>query len=80
MSSLTTEHYGLIGLLTILHILCKKYRLRREECFDEVKIYIDNKTVVERCKKEQDLINLSDYSVPDQDLWSLTTELLKKCL
>ena len=78
MSSLTTEHYGLIGLLTILHILCKKYRLRREECFDEVKIYIDNKTVVERCKKEQDLINLSDYSVPDQDLWSLTTELLKK--
>ena len=76
MSSLTTEHYGLIGLLVILHIVCKKYKLCRDECFDSVTIYIDNKTVVERGKVEQTLINLRDYAVPDQGLWSITTELL----
>ena len=78
MSSLTTEHYGLIGLLVTLHIVCIKYKLCREECFDHVVILIDNKTVVKRGNKRQEIINLSDYSVPDQDLWQLTTELIEK--
>ena len=78
MSSMTTEHFGLIGLLVTLHMMCLKYSLYQEECFDSVLIYVDNKTVVERCNKKQVLINLSDYSVPDQDLWALTTELLEK--
>ena len=78
MSSLTTENYGLIGLLMMLHVLCRKYRLCQEECFGTVTILIDNKTVVERGNVSQDLINLSDYNIPDQDLWSLTTELIKK--
>ena len=76
MSSLTTEHYGLIGLLVILHILCKQYKLCREECFGVLIIYIDNRTVIERGMKRQELVNISDYVVPDQDLWSLTTELI----
>ena len=78
MSSMTTEHYGLIRLLVTLHMICLRYSLCQEECFNAVLIYVDNKTVVERCNKKQVLINLSDYSVPDQDLWALTTELLEK--
>ena len=76
MSSLTTEHYGLIGLLVTLHGICATYLLTREECFDSVVIWIDNKTVVERGNKRQELINISDYAVPDQDLWTITTELI----
>ena len=34
--------------------------------------------MVNRCNKKQVLINLSDYSVPDQDLWSITSELIGK--
>ena len=78
MSSMTTEHFGLIGLLVTLHLLCKKFKLTEDECFDSVLIYIDNKTVVERGTEKQELINLSDYAVPDQGLWSLTTELINK--
>ena len=78
MSSLTTENYGLIGILILLHMLCKKYQLCRDECFGSVIVYIDNKTVVERGNNSQELINLSDYNIPDQDLWSLTTEIIKK--
>ena len=54
MSSMTTEHYGLLGLLVLLHRICKKFRLCQEECFDSVIIYIDNKTVVERGRKKQE--------------------------
>ena len=57
--------------------ICKKYKINRDECFDSVRIYIDNKTVVERGSKEQTLINLSDFSVPEQGLWTLTTELIQ---
>ena len=77
MSSLTTEHFGLLGLLILLHGLCKKYSLCREECFNRVIIHIDNKTVVQRGTEDQVLMNIRDYAVPDQDLWSLTTELIK---
>ena len=77
MSSMTTEHYGLLGLLVTLHLVCKKFKLNNDECFDSVIIYIDNKTVVERGTEEQELINLSDYAVPDQGLWAIMTELIK---
>ena len=40
-------------------------------------IYIDNKAVVERGNIRQDIINISDYAVPDQDLWLITTELIE---
>ena len=77
MSSLTTENYGLLGLLIVLHMICKKFKINRDEYFDSVLVYIDNKTVVERGSMEQTLINLSDYAVPEQGLWTLTTELIK---
>jgi hypothetical protein len=78
LSSMTTESHGLIGLLILLHVICKKFSLCEDECFGTVVIYIDNKTVVERGTKPQDLINLSDYNIPDQDLWSLITDLRKR--
>ena len=78
MSSLTSESYGLLGLLITLHVICKKYKLCKSECFGEIKVVIDNKTVVAQGRAGQEIINLSDYNVPDQDLWSLLTELMKK--
>ena len=78
MSSTTTEHYGVIGLLVILHMVSKKYLLCRNECYDSVRILVDNKTVVERCNRPQEVINISDYAVPDQELWALMTELLRQ--
>jgi ribonuclease HI len=78
MSSTTTESYGLIGVLILLHIICIKYQLCSEECFGAVKIYIDNKIVVERGNTTQELINLSDYNIPDQDLWTMITDLRKR--
>ena len=77
MSSMTTEHYGLIGLLVMIHVICKKYKLSQDECFDEILIFIDNKSVITRGTEKQELINLSDYAVPDQDLWQLTTDLVE---
>ena len=77
MSSQTSEHQGLIGILCILHAICIKYLLVEEECWGEIIIYIDNKNVVERAAKEQEPYNISDYQAPDQDLWALTTTLLE---
>ena len=76
MSSMTTEHYGLMGILVLLHLICKRFKIGSNESFGKVTIYIDNKTVVTRGQIKQELINLSDYHVPDQDLWSTTTELI----
>ena len=53
MSLMTTKHYRLLGLPVLLHGLCKKYKLCREECFNSVLIYIDNKAVVERGRKNK---------------------------
>ena len=78
MSSTTSEHYGLLGLLVLLHILCNKYKLCQEECFGRVVVYIDNKTVVTRGNEAQSPVNLSDFAIPDQDLWALTSELINK--
>ena len=76
MSSQTSEHQGLIGLLCIIHALCIKFLLTEGECWGEITIWIDNKSVVERAEKEQEIYNISDYQVPDQDLWAITTALI----
>ena len=78
MSSMTTEHFELIGLLVILHIISKQYMLCTQECFNSVIILVYNKTVVERSNKQQEIINLSDYKVLDQNLWTFTSELISK--
>ena len=77
MSSQTAEHQGLIGLLCVIHAMCIKFKLCHEECWGNTTIYIDNKNVVERAGKAQEPYNISDYQVPDQDLWSLTTSLIR---
>ena len=45
MSSQTTEHQGLIGVLCLLHALCIKYLLCKEECWGKVTIFIDKKVI-----------------------------------
>ena len=77
MSSQTTEHQGLLGLLCLLHAMCIKFLLCKEECWGEITIFIDNKNVVSRAGREQEIYNISDYQVPDQDLWAMTTMLIK---
>ena len=41
----------------------------------KVTIVIDNKNVVHRAEKEQIKYNISDFQIPDQDLWEITTVL-----
>ena len=77
MSSQTSEHQGLLGLLCVLHAMCIKYKLCKEECWGTVIIVIDNKNVVERAENEQHPYNIGDFQVPDQDLWLITTELIE---
>ena len=77
MSSQTSEHQGLLGLLCVLHAMCIKYKLCKEERWGTVIIVIDNKNVVERAENEQHPYNIGDFQVPDQDLWALTTELIR---
>ena len=76
MSSQTSEHQGLIGLICIIHAVSIKYLLRKEECWGSIVIYIDNKNVVKRANTVQTPFNIGDYQIPDQDLWALTTELV----
>lgn len=76
ISSQTAEHYGLLGLLCMIHSICIRYKLCEDECFGKVLILIDNKNVVKRFEKAQEPYNVSDFSVPDYDLWKLTTDLL----
>ena len=70
MSSQTTGHQGLIGVLCVLHSMCIQFQLCQEECWGEIMIVIGNKNVVERAVKAQEPYNTSNYQVPDQDLWS----------
>ena len=77
MSSQTSEHYGVLGLLCVLHAVCIKYRLKANECFGKVILFVDNKNVVERSNTASPGVNLSDFSVPDYDLWALTYKLKK---
>ena len=77
MSSQTSEHYGLLGIICTLHAIYIKYKLQENEMFGEVVIYIDNKTVVTRGNKEPMNINMSDYSIPDFELWALTSKIKK---
>ena len=76
MSSQTSEHYGLLGLLCVLHAICIKYKLQANECFGKVDLYIDNKNVVARGNNPAPTVNLSDFLLPDYDLWALTSNLI----
>ena len=45
MSPQTAKHYGLLGVLCVLHAMCIRYQLMEDECFGEVVVLIDNKNV-----------------------------------
>ena len=76
MSSQTSEHQGLLGLLCIIHAVSIKFLLTREECWGSITIYVDNQNVVKRATTAQTPYNIGDYHVPDQDLWALTTAMV----
>ena len=82
MSSLTTEHYGLLSLGVILHLVVlttfTSDDMRTTAPIPPVTVYIDNQALVKRGAKLTPVrLTLKAHSVPDFDLWELTNEILK---
>ena len=83
-SSLTAEHYGLITLAVILHII---YITEFKQDIGEVgscseaqpiTVYIDNKETVKRGNRlNPTRLSLKEYLVPDYDLWELSNGIIR---
>ena len=83
-SSLTTEHYGLLTLTAILHIVYstsytpEEKQLHTKKTFPAVPVYIDNTELVKRGNRVSPIrLTLKEHSVSDYDLWEFTNLLLK---
>ena len=75
MTSQTTEHYGLLGIVLLLHCISIAHNIRKKD-EAKIQIYIDNKEVSERGNRKYNPQNVSEYLQPDSDLWALTTNLI----
>ena len=78
MTSQTTEHYGLLGNVILLHCICSSHDIKSEDNA-KIVLYIDNKEVGERGNRNFEPQNVSEYLTSDADLWALTSKLIK-CL
>ena len=83
-SSLTAEHYGLITLGMILHILyATEFKPIAPTELPSPKpptipVYIDNIELVKRGNKiKPTRLTLKEHSVPDYDLWELSNGILR---
>ena len=84
-SSLTAEHYGVITLAVILHII---YITEFKQDIGEARpcdtarpitVYIDNKETVKRGNRlNPTRLSLKEYSVPDFDLWELSNGIIRE--
>ena len=75
MSSLTTETYGSLALITLLHLVCIRSRLALDDNLPDMTLYIDNKELVQRFNVRPSGNNISDYLRPGYDDWVLLWEL-----
>ena len=73
MSSTTTEHYGVLAVLTLLHAMNKMYK--HEVQFLPITIISDSKETVERANKIDDPTNISKTLTPDYDLGEMIRQL-----
>ena len=80
MSSLTTEHYGLLTAGVLLRIIIATMFTSAERKLlqhNSYPIYIDNAEVVKRGNKVQPVrLTLKAHSIPEFDLWELTNCIL----
>ncbi len=76
MSSLTTEHFGVIGLAVILHVLCAVFEITDQDRVPDLTLVIDNAQVSDRILTQPEPFNTGDYISPEMDLWLLQWQLL----
>ena len=83
MSSLSTEHYGVLALTTLLHIICisgltpTEFKQLQQRNL-QLPIYIDNIVLVHRLNNlHTPRLRLSEFTVPDYSLWEYTKEILQ---
>ena len=83
-TSLTAEHYRLITLSIIFHIITvtelPTAREQGDNCpkIAPVQVYIDNQETVKRGNRiKSSRLTLKEHSVPDYDLWELSNGLLQ---
>ena len=75
MTSQTTEHYGLLSIIILLHCICAAENISKTDNAN-IEVYIDNKEVGYRGNNLFEPQNVSEYLEPDADLWALTSQLL----
>ena len=74
MSSLTSEHYGVIGIALLLHIVCIQYNIT--QAAKPIRIYVHNAEVISRGRNHKPIQNVGGYLVADFDLWKVMQQLL----
>ena len=73
MSSLPTEHFGVLAVLTsLLAITTKNSQLKS----NNVTIHLDNKEVVDRGNEKRNRRNIKHYLIKDYDLKATTREMV----
>jgi hypothetical protein len=78
MTSQTTEHYGLLSLLTIVMIICATNQLDERSIRRKIlTIWVDNREVVRRCSYTQKQLNsISQYVCTDYELWMMIRRMI----
>ena len=80
MSTLTTESFGCLAILTMLHLLSAQGQLHKYEgIMNPVTIALDNQEVLDRTYNDPTETNISDFMCPEWDLWKMM-RLLKRLL
>ena len=73
MTSQTAEHYGVIGLITMIIVLNTKYGQPNGNT--TIEVWIDNAEVLRRLNiGRENMLKLADYEVADYTLWCIMSE------
>ena len=75
-SSQTTEIYGLLAVVVCIYIVIKQQKLEDHQNLG-VTIYADNKEALEKGKKRDEPMNISETLTPDYDLGELLRAVIK---
>ena len=77
-STLTTESFGCIALLTVIHLLSAQGQLHiYKEEVQPIEIGIDNQEVLDRTQTDPPDMNISDMMGPEWDLWKMLRMLIR---
>ena len=73
LSSTTTEIYGYIAAVILLHVVCISHGITEGACT----IYIDNQTAGKRGEEDLYLQNIGDFLISDYDISALLRQMKK---